>query len=206
MYPLSKAIFDNTVFNHIARIQSADMYIVFQSLLQEVLVPQTVVAEMEDWEQDPLFAARIGYFTSQIRRNQFYKFCTSYNPIILEEAQRYIDKGEADAVAQSDRTGVLVFIADDKLCQGHIRAEYPNIRSHSIYFLIVLAYLQNLLPNAEEVLHEFHQLMYVTKMKRTTQRKYREMLRKETIEALKVLGFSYDKKQISFLTSLKNII
>ena len=47
MYPLSKAIFDNTVFNHIARIQSADTYIVFQSLLQEVLVPQAVVAEQQ---------------------------------------------------------------------------------------------------------------------------------------------------------------
>lgn len=206
MYPLSKAIFDNTVFNNIARIESADMYIVFQSLLQEVLVPQTIVAELENWKQDPLFAARIGYFTSQIRRNQFYKFCTSYNPIVFEEAQRYIDKGEADAVAQSDRTGVLVFITDDKLCQGHIQAEYPNIRIHSIYFLIALAYLQNLLPNAEEVLREFHQLMYVTKMKPTTQRKYREMLRRETVEALKVLSFPQDKKQISLLTSLKNNI
>ncbi len=145
MYPLTKAIFDNTVFNNIVRIQSADLSNVFQSLIQEVLVPQTVVAEMEDWAQSPVFAARIGYFTSQIRL-------------------------------------------------------------HSTYFLIALAYFQSLLPNADAVLQEFHQIMQVEKMKSSTQRAYKAILRREATEALKVLGFPFDKKQISFLTALKTRI
>jgi predicted nucleic acid-binding protein len=206
MYPLSKAIFDNTVFNYIVRIQSIDLSNVIRSLVSEVFVPQTIVAEMEDWIQDPIFAARIGYFTNQIRNNQFFKFCTSYNSIIFEEAQNYIDKGEADAIAQSDRINVLLFITDDIRCQKYIIEYYPNIRIHSTYFLIALAYFQGLLPVAESVLAEFHQIMQVKKMKSTTKRIYKEMLRREATEALKVLGFAVDKKQISFLTSLKNYV
>lgn len=206
MYPISKAIFDNTVFNYIVRIQSTDLSNVVQSLVREVLVPQTVVAEMENWAQDPIVAARIGYFAGQIRHNQFYKFCTSYNPIIFEEAQRYIDRGEADAVAQSDKTQVLLFITDDTRCREHIKTEYPNIRLHTTYFLISLAYFQALLPNAEAVLQEFHQIMQVKKMKAATQKKYRATLRMEATEAMKMLGFTFDKKKISYLTSLKNRI
>jgi predicted nucleic acid-binding protein len=206
MYPLSKAIFDTTVFNYIVRMRSVVLSNVIQSLVQEVLVPQTIVAELEGWAQDPVFAAQIGYFVSQIRRNQFYKFCTSYNPIILEETLRYIDKGEADAVAQSDKTNVLLFITDDTLCQKHIQAFYPNIRIHSTFFLIALAHFQTLLPNVEDVLQEFHQILEIRKMKPATQRGYKIMLRREAIEALKVLGFPNDKKKIAFLTSLKNRI
>ena len=206
MYPLSKAIFDNTVFNYIVRIKSTDLSNVIQSLVQEVLVPQTIVGEMEDWGENPVYAAQIGYLTSQIRRNQFYKFCTTYNPIILEEAQKHLDKGEADAVAQSDRTNVLLFISDDTKCYAHIKATYPNIRLHSTYFLIAIAYFQTLLPNAEAVLQEFHQIMQVSKMRSDTQRTYKAMLRREATEALKLLGFTYDKKRISFFTSLKNRI
>jgi predicted nucleic acid-binding protein len=206
MYPLSKAIFDNTVFNYIIRLQSVDLSNIVKLLIQEVLVPQTIVSEMEGWGENPKYAARIGFYTNQIRRNQFYKFCTSYNPVILEEAQRHIDKGEADAVAQSDKTNVLLFVTDDKACQDYIKDSYPNIRLHSTFFLIALAHFQGLLPNSEAVLQEFHQINKVENMGAKSQSTYRKMLRSEASEASRLLGFSFDKKQISFLTSLKNRI
>ena len=69
-----------------------------------------------------------------------------------------------------------------------------------------MAYFQALLPNAEAVLKEFHQILQVGKMRSDTQRNYKAGLRREAIEALKILGFPLDKKQISLLTSLKDRI
>ena len=40
-------------------------------------------------------------------------------------------------------------------------------------------------------------------MKSKTKRAYRSLLKQEATEALKLLGFAYNKKEISILTSLK---
>ncbi len=114
----------------------------------------------------------------------------------FEEAKKHIDSGEADAVAQSDKTGVMLFITDDEKCQDYIRREYPNIRLHSSFFLIALAHFNALLPNAHDVFHEFHNIYDKTKMRPENKRQIKKRQREEACEALKVLGFPMNKKEI----------
>ena len=132
--------------------------------------------------------------------------CDTYDPIIFDEVRKHIDDGEADAVAQSSIINVKLFITNDIKCQKYIREEYPHIRIHSIFLLIALSYFQSFFVDVETLMQELHQINNVSQKDALKKRVYRDMIRRDVIEALKMLGYPIEKnkRRISYLTSLKN--
>ncbi len=204
---LKSAIFDNTVFNFMARMNSINLYLLTKSLFQErVLVPSEILTEMELLSYRSHYKARITQWADNIRSKRFYEMCNSYDPVVLEFARSIIDKGEADAVAQSKKTGVSVFISDDFECLPFINQNHGYLRCYSTYFLLSLADVQDLLPNYEIVLSEYLSLLRYSNMREKARKELKGRMRFEYQEALKVYGLENDKKRISKKTSLDTIL
>jgi predicted nucleic acid-binding protein len=207
---LQKVIFDNTVFNFFVRIESANLFHITKSIITDsVLVPSKVLEELESLGSlDENYMQKILYWTDQIKQNYFYQFCSSYDSIVLDFLSGKIDKGEADAIAQSLKTGVSIFITDDKNCLEFIEDNYSHIKSYSTFFLISLADVHGLLPDYEKTVAEYHKIIGFNSFRKITKKLHLQKIRYEYIEAMKYLGINKDKKLISqktsFLTILKN--
>lgn len=208
---LNKAIIDNTVFNFLVEIQSVDLENIIRSVISDyILVPGEVLVEMERRIPSayPHYQPKILYLSEQTRRNNYFKLCTSYDGFIYDEVKRFIDKGEADAIAQSAKTGVRLFITDDKKCQPFISEKYSHIKLHSTLFLIMIADASRLITNEDynKAFAEYHQIRGYHSFKSEKKRQHKAFLRKEYTSALQYLGFSHDKKLISQKTSVDTIL
>jgi len=208
---LNKAIIDNTVFNLLVKIQSVDLENIIRSVISEyILVPSEVLIEMEQRipHAYPEYQPRIMRLSEQTRANNYFKLCTSYDGFIYDEVKRFIDKGEADAIAQSAKTGVRLFITDDKECQLFILGKYSHIRLHSTFFIIMVADVSGLIrpEDYNNVFVEYHKIIKYEQFKSTTKREHKAFLRKEYASALEYVGFRNNKRVISNKTSVDTIL
>lgn len=204
---LQSVIFDNTVFNFFAKINCVNLYRLMPSIISDsILVPGEILGEIEGIGITfPQHQNKIFYWTDQIRQNYFFKHCTTYDSVVFDFVKSKIDKGEADAVAQSQKTGIRLFITDDKKCLPFINENYNNIRTFSTFFLIALADIQGLLPDYERTIYEFHEVIQYNYFTKKTKKIHKAKLRYEYSEALRHFGISLDKKIVSKKTSLDTI-
>jgi len=204
---LQSVIFDNTVFNFFAKINCVNLHRLMPSIISDsILVPSEILSEIEGLGiAHPQYQSKVFYWTDQIRQNYFFKHCTTYDSVVFDLVKSKIDKGEADAVAQSQKTGVRLFITDDKSCLPFINENYNNIRTFSTFFLIALADIQGILPDYEKTIYEFHEVISYASFNSKTKKTHKAKLRYEYSEALRYLGISLDKKIVSKKTSLDTI-
>ncbi|MBI4649089.1 MAG: hypothetical protein HY738_21490 [Bacteroidia bacterium] len=205
---IPKAIFDNTVFNFFVRFSCADLSNIVRTIISNgVFIPLEILNEMEKIAIDyPEYQSKIFYWSDQIRRNRYYKLCTTYDAIVYDFVKSRIDKGEAEAVAQSQKTGIRFFITDDLKCQPFIQEHYPSIKTYSTFFLLSIAEINGLLPDYKKVFKEYHQILNYQKFGISKKKKHKAKLRFEYTEAVKNFGFPYNKKEISEKTSVDKIL
>lgn len=204
-----KVIFDNTVLNYAVRLKTVDLIRLSKEIFTEnVLIPAAVFNEFENLQAEfyPIDKLRIEYIKRTIRKNTFFKFCSDFDTIVHDRLIRTVDHGEADAIAQSERTNVRFFITDDQAATFIIKQDYQNIKTFSTFFLICIADVMKLLPDYNKAFSEFHDLIEYSKFNATTRKAHKAKLRNEYTQALKLTGKYSDKKIISAKTSVDTIL
>ncbi|HTB07233.1 MAG TPA: hypothetical protein VK806_09795 [Bacteroidia bacterium] len=206
---LSSIIVDTTFFNYSIRFNSIDLNNILRNIISggKVLVPSVILNEMEDFgNYYHQYANQIQYWIGQVQQNRFYSFCNSYDTLVYDTVRRYIDKGEADAIAQCEKTRVLHFITDDLDCIPYIKQHYSHIRINSTFFLIAIADIQGLIPNYEQTLLEYASILNYAAMTPATKRTHTRRLSTEYRQALQLLGNNYDEQLIYRKTGIATIL
>lgn len=209
---LPGVIFDNTVFNFFVRFKSIELQNIVRNIVREgVFVPQEVLNEMEFemelfGKNNPEYQSKIMYWGEQIRANNFFKLCNTYDRIVFDFVKSKLDKGEADAVAQSQRIGIKYFITDDRKCLPFINDNYKDIKTNSTFFLLSLADIIGIIPDYDSVFYEYHQLIMYDKFNKVTRKEHKARLRSEYKLAMKHYGLAHDSKLISTKTSVDTIL
>ena len=208
MFP-QKVIFDNTVFNYAVRLRSFDLLRISRYLINgNVLVPAAVFEELERFNPDYFLENKIRILKVKetIARGGFFQYCTDFDSIIHDTLIRRIHRGEADAVAQSEKTKVNYFITDDTKCCPFINANYPNVKTFSTFFLLCAADLMGLLVDYNKAFAEYHSVINYNNFNSKTRKQHKARLRFEYNEVLKMYNLHFDKKRISKKTSVDTIL
>lgn len=204
---LNTVIFDNTVFNYFLRIRKINLEIIVRSLIIKVIIPSQIACEMERLaENEPSFRPKIMKWIDLSIRNSYYHYCNTYDSIIFDNARKYLDIGEAGAIAQAEKIKVVWFISDDTKNSSFISQNYPFLKQRSIFFLIALADIESLLPDYEAVLLDVLEIRKYHDFSPRKKRELKALIRGDYIDALKLKGLIYNRKIVSQKTSIDTII
>jgi predicted nucleic acid-binding protein len=206
---MPSAIFDNTVFNIAARIQSCDLIGLASNLFQYMLVPQEIYEEMQRFPlgYEPEADRKIQNYIKQIKPFKTgLQLCTTYDPVVFAilKTKQGVDKGEAEAIAQAERRGVFLFFTDDQRCADALQAHYTHIRFVSTLHLISLLDIMQLIVDYKIVLQEYFAYKPLPRQV-SSRKKMLAKFRKEYEDALSYFSLPIDKKLISQKTSPKKL-
>ena len=173
-----------------------------------VLIPASVFEELGNFNPDyyPQFKTKIGKILKTITQSSFFQYCTDFDSIIHDSLIRKIHAGEADAVAQSEKTKVHYFITDDTKCISFINVNYPNLKTFTTFLLLCAADVMGLPFDYDKAFVDYHRIIDYDKFNKITRRQHKERLRFEYTEALKMYNLHFDKKRISQKTSVDTIL
>lgn len=207
---MRSAIFDNTVFNIAARIQSCDLILLATNLFEGILIPQEISSEINNFPTGKEFSVERRmqqYYKLILSEKHVLELCTTLDPVVFSvlSTQNGVHKGEAEAIAQAQKRSVFLFFTDDFDCILNVKPLYPNIRFVSTFFLIALLDIEGLLPDYQYVMKEF---LAFRPLPSNTHRKklLLSQWRLEYQAAMKHYSLQVDKKIISDKTSFKQII
>ena len=204
---LQSVIFDNTVFNHFARLKSIKLIPIIQNTIADkVIVPSEVLVELTNFRNEyPEYNQKISSWINSISSSRNFEHCSSYDSLVLDFARHSIDKGEAEAVAQAQKRGLKFFITDEKKCIPFIKKNYPDIRTFSSFFLIAVADLHDLVSDYDETIIEYHKILGYQNMTPKKKKEHKGILRQEYKSAMSLFSLNIDKKIISVKTSIDTI-
>lgn len=192
-----KVIIDTSVLICFTEIRNeVDVFVCLRSIFSQVLIPTEVKAEYERGiEKEP----HRNWLLEKLRPNfGFYTLCTQYDTIVLAMIRdtKGIDSGEAEAVAQYNKSGAYYILTDDAKFTNSINSIYPEIRVISSLHIIAIIDFLKLLPDCQVLKRKIHKkLNYKSKQLRAAY----ELIAKD-------LGVSLLGRDISKKTSLKNIL
>ena len=205
---LETVIFDNTVFNYFLKIHSVNLERIVRSIIRDkVLIPSQIAVEMEQLGKKKLdFQSKINRWLDMSYRKSFYHYCDTFDSIVFDNVKKELDIGEAGAIAQAEKMRVSWFISDDIKNISFIEKNYSHIKQHSIFFLIALADVLELLPDYKSVLKDFLRVRGYKNFTSSKKRQLKALIRSDYIDALKLEGLNYNKKIVSQKTSLDRIL
>jgi predicted nucleic acid-binding protein len=202
---LDTIVIDNTVLNFFLKLSSVNLSSVLRSVITgRILVPSEIVREMQSLsEGNPSFVLPVQKLQYQIVKSNFLMHCHSYDSVVLEFAQKNIDKGEAEAVAQCIKRKVPYFITDDLKCLSFIKHHYNDIQIGSTFLLIALADIHGLILNYNNVFVEYHRILNYHKMGVSKIKVHQERIKNEYSHAAKLLGIQLNEKTLNLKTNFK---
>jgi predicted nucleic acid-binding protein len=200
----TQAIFDNTVFNIAARIESCDLIALATNLFADILVPQAIFQEIQSFPTgyEPYADRRMqSYERAVLQKQNSLRLCTTYDIVELVMVQTIpnVDRGEAEAIAQAQKRFVKLFFTDDEKCISALQNRFLAVDFVSTLHLIALLDIQNFLPDYKEVVREY--LVHKPLNRKTGKAKFRADYQK----ALHYFGLPNDKKLLNDKTSLKKL-
>jgi predicted nucleic acid-binding protein len=199
-----KAIFDNTVFNIAARIQSCDLIELATNLFEHIFVPQAIHIEMQSFPPniEPLAQMRMQRYVSAVKAvKRGIQICTTVDIIVQSNIETVpnVDKGEAEAIAQAAKRNVRYFFTDDEKCKNALADSYSdiNITFAPTIYLIALLDINNFLPDYAQVMREYFAYKPLPK------KGGKAFFRQQYEAAMQFYSITYDKKIINKKTSFK---
>jgi predicted nucleic acid-binding protein len=201
---LENIIVDNTVFNFFLRIKGVDLSNILRNTIGGmVLVPSEIVNEMENIANKyPELSIGVEKFKNQIARGDFFIHCESFDSTVLSFAREYVDKGEAEAVAQCMKRRIPYFITDDFKCLPFILRNYDDINVNSTFFLIAVADMHGLINNYKQVFEDYNRICNYHKMSPPRKANHQARLRREYLKAAKLFGISLAPEAVVSKTKL----
>jgi predicted nucleic acid-binding protein len=130
--------------------------------------------------------------------NVFFKYCISYDTIIIDTIRnsKDIDKGEAEAYAQFKKVNAHILVTDDNRFIKSIKKIDLKINIYTSLHIISWLDLADLIPNWVTLVKHLHSIRPFDS----------KDLRESYIKVAKDLGLSIPKKRINDKCSLKKII
>lgn len=149
------AILDTSFISTLLKLQRhLDLFELLPNILEYVLIPEKVVAEMEAIAADGARPEHLQRFLNNIgtAETSFFRLCTSLDNIILDEIQTlpHVDGGEAEALAQSSKIHVNWILIDDKRCIPALKVVFPDTNFHNSLVVLAILAQTELLPDSEQ--------------------------------------------------------
>jgi predicted nucleic acid-binding protein len=166
------------------------------NLFHTIYFPSEVVIEYaKGAEKEP----HREWILSRLNPEQgFYRLCNTYDSIVMITVQNYkgIDKGEAEAYAQSKKVDAHLIISDDKAFNKSLKQLDSGVRVYSTLHLICWLEFSGFISNWNDLIKEIYQLRPF---------KSKE-LREAYLEVSEKLGLAVDKKKMGTKCSLSKIL
>lgn len=184
-----EAIIDNNV---LVNLFSTDLLHILASCFSRIYIPTEIKNEFEKVPE-----INRQNFIHRINSDYgFYRLCDTFDPIILNFVVNKIHKGESEAIAQSYKRRIPIFLTDDSDCIDFIKKNVLNIKCYTTLTVLALADITGFISNQKEVVNKLYKI-----------HKFKSCdLRDSYNFAYTELGVYLNKKLISKKTSLKYIL
>ncbi len=154
----SKIIIDNDCLVNLTGLERFNVFSLLRNVFSQILIPVEVKNEYEKYlEKEP---KRI-FILDRLRPNEgFWSLCSisdSYSTDLLLK-HNGIDKGEAEVISQSEKTGVNVIISDDTKFKTAYNKLNKNARIYSSLFLLALLDIHNYLNSPVDIFKELYKI------------------------------------------------
>lgn len=202
-----KLLLDCTCLTHLSRLKTLPYFKLGDLVKDHFLIPEQIVLEFEKFcsDQGHLYPIARKLFVA-IENSRKYRKCPHLEPVIYSELRSLVDQGEAEAIAQLRRLGANLFISNDTLAQKAIfESNYSDIRFYSTFYLIALADVSGFLPDYDQVVYEYFDLLKVHNMRKDTRLALFKQMRFEYLEALRRKGINPKNKNSKGKTNFSKI-
>ena len=132
----STIIIDNDSLVNLTKLSKLNVFGLLRNVYRQILIPQEV---RNEYEKQLIREPQRNFVLNSLRPNEgFWALCTrldSYNNAMLF-THKGIDKGEAEIISQSEKTGVNLVISDDMLFTNACNKLNKNIKIYNSLFLL----------------------------------------------------------------------
>lgn len=189
------AVIDNDTLINLTKLKHHNIFNSIRFLFSQIHIPQEVRKEYElQVEREP---DRV-WILERLRPNEgFYSFCTRYDSMTLTllKGKKYIDKGEAETVAQQKEVNAHYILSDDIKFQKAIRSIDSRIKIFTTLHIIAMLDIRKFIANPDEMVKTLHSFNPFTS----------SHLRSVYIESAEELGITLSKKFLNNKCSIKKL-
>ncbi len=137
-----------------------DIFPSLRLLTNHVLIPLEIRKEVENYRPPETRTEEINEFLNDLNlSNGFYRLCTNYDTMILNELMSIIDNGEAELIAQAQKREEYWIWIDNTRDTKKVENSYTHFHFHNIITVVYLLYYKGILPyTLDEIMVAVHRV------------------------------------------------
>ncbi|NOZ36066.1 MAG: hypothetical protein GXO80_12310 [Chlorobi bacterium] len=152
----TKIIIDNDSLVNLTGLEEFNIYNLLRNIFTQILIPTEVKKEYEKClEKEP----KRRFVLERLRPNEgFWSLCTrydSYSNVFLFK-HKGIDKGEAEIISQSEKTGEQLIISDDVKFKAACENLHKNVRIYNTLFVLAILDIHSYLNDSVNVFKKLY--------------------------------------------------